>query len=236
MHQDTPELPTRPRHIPNHAIVCLEALAEQGLGHSISLGGAFGLLHYLDYRPTQDVDAWWELSTTSADRLRVVETVEAALHDSGDVQVRSWGDVTSVELASGGHTVFSFQIAQRSAQLEASTTAQWTDVLLDSLVDLIASKMVALVERGAPRDFRDIYAVCEADITTPLECWRLWQRRQAMSGDSVDAERALLALETHLSRISRHRPLEGIADAEQRQQAENVRTWFKTEFFDALMD
>ena len=150
--------------------------------------------------------------------------------------MRSWGDVTSIELASGSRTVFSFQIAQRSAQLEPSISAGWTDVQLDSLADLVASKMVALIERGAPRDFRDIHAVCEAGITTPVQCWTLWQRRQTMTGDNIDAERALLALETHLSRISRHRPLQGIADTGQRQQAEKVRTWFKTEFVHALVD
>jgi hypothetical protein len=236
MTQDTPEQPTRPSHIPDYAVDCLTALADNGLGYTISLGGAFGLLHYLDYRPTHDVDAWWEPTASSADRRRVVETIEAALHDSGDVYVRSWGDVTSVELASGGHTVFSFQIAQRSAQLEPSAPAQWTDVLLDSLADLIASKMVALVERGAPRDFRDIYAVCKADIVTAEQCWALWRQRQRLTGDNTDSARARLALETHLSRIARHRPLQGITDAVQRSQAENVRVWFRTEFIHVLLD
>ena len=64
----------------------------------------------------------------------------------------------------------SFQIAERSVQLEDPVPTQWTGVQLDSLNDLIASKMIALVERGAPRDFLDIFAVCEADIATPRIC------------------------------------------------------------------
>jgi hypothetical protein len=44
--------PRRPTHLPEYAEVCLQALADQELGSRISLGGAFGLLHYLDYRPT----------------------------------------------------------------------------------------------------------------------------------------------------------------------------------------
>jgi hypothetical protein len=39
--------------MPDYAEACLQALASQELGDKISLGGAFGLLHYLDYRPGQ---------------------------------------------------------------------------------------------------------------------------------------------------------------------------------------
>jgi hypothetical protein len=42
--------PTRPTNIPRHAEVCLQALVADGLNQKISLGGTFGLLHYLDYR------------------------------------------------------------------------------------------------------------------------------------------------------------------------------------------
>ena len=49
----------RPKHIPEYAEACLQALAAGNLGEKISLGGAFGLLHYLDYRSTHDVDARW---------------------------------------------------------------------------------------------------------------------------------------------------------------------------------
>ena len=51
-----------------------------------------------------------------------------------------------------------FQIAERSAELEASVTGVWPGGIgIDSFKDLVASKMVALVERGAPRDFLDVY-------------------------------------------------------------------------------
>jgi len=36
--------PQRPKHIPEYAEVCLQALATGELGEKISLGGAFGLL------------------------------------------------------------------------------------------------------------------------------------------------------------------------------------------------
>ena len=100
-------------------------------------------------------------------------------------------------------TIFSFQIARRSAQLEPSVPAPWTHVLLDSFADLVASKMVALVERGAPRDFRDVHTVCQAGLITPHQCWELWRRRQQLAGSDTDCARARLAVETHLARIAR---------------------------------
>jgi len=223
-----------PKHIPEYAKVCLQALAASGLGENISLGGAFGLLHYLDYRSTHDVDAWWTPTTTAEDRHRVINVLEVALEPFGEVKTRAWGDVVSVELMHGGKTIFSFQVVHRSAQLEPSSLVGWTGVLLDSLPDLLASKMVALVERGAPRDFRDIYALCQAGLTTPQQCWELWRRRQRLVGSDTDSDRARLAIETHMARITQHRPLAQIVDPEKRMEAQQLRTWFAKEFLDEL--
>ena len=47
--------------------------------------------------------------------------------------------------------MFSFQIAARSAQIAQPLSAPWPGgLLLDTPDDLVAAKMVALVERGAP--------------------------------------------------------------------------------------
>ena len=226
--------PRRPTHLSEHSRVCLQALAERGLGSKISLGGALGLLHYLDYRPTHDVDAWWTDSATAEDQRRVIQVIETTLKVYGPVKTRAWGDVVSVELQRDDQTVFSFQIARRSAQLEPAAPAPWTGVLLDSFADLVASKMVALVERGAPRDFRDIHAVCQAGLITPAECWSLWRQRQHMAGSDAATDRARLAVETHLARIAQHRRLEQIVDLQRRSEAEQVRAWFVQEFLDAL--
>jgi hypothetical protein len=218
--------PRRPANLTRYAELCLRALAEQGLGDVISLGGGLGLLHYLDYRPTRDIDAWWQPDVTAEMQQRVLDAVEHALAPYGDVSRKQWGEVVSVELAQKGQTVFGFQIARRSARLQPSVEMPWVEVLVDSLEDIVASKMVALVERGAPRDFRDIYAVCQAGLVTPWECWQLWERRQRLSGSDIDDARARLAVETHLRRIALHRPLEGIADDAQREAAQRVRRWF----------
>jgi len=226
--------PRRPSHLPNHAAVCLQALAERGLGEKISVGGALGLLHYLDYRATHDVDAWWDTSATAEDQRQVIHVIEMTLASFGQVNTRAWGDVVSVELSRAGSTIFSFQVARRSAQLEPSTLAPWTNVLLDSFADLVASKMVALVERGAPRDFRDIHSLCQAGLTTPHHCWDLWRRRQQLVGSDTDSARARLAVETHLARIAQHRPLVQITDPQRRAEAEEVRRWFLEEFLNVL--
>lgn len=219
-----------PTHLSEYTQACLNALADQGLGEAISVGGGLGLLHYFDYRTTHDVDAWWTDAATPPVRTEVIRVLETTLAPYGPIKTRAWGEVVSVELALEGQVVFSFQIAARDAQLEPSTKLPWADVWLDSLPDLVASKMVALIERGAPRDFRDIYAVCQAGLMTSKQCWALWQRRQQLAGSDADQARARLAIETHLARIEQHRPLTHIGDALARAQAEHVRTWFRETF------
>jgi hypothetical protein len=224
---------TRPTHLSPYAEVALQALAGAGLGHKISLRGALGLQHYCEYRVTRDVDAWWEPTATAAERERVLAVVDEALRRFGSTRVRSWGEVSSLELMVEGKTVFSFQVAIRSAQIEPPTTLPWVDVALDSLPDMVASKMVALVERGAPRDFRDIHTLCQERLITARECWRLWKERQVRAGSDADPRRARLAVETHLSRIALHRPLAAIAEPQQRAAAAQLRNWFAQDFFDA---
>jgi hypothetical protein len=226
--------PKRPKMLPLYAERCLQALVKEGLGDKLSIGGAFGLMHYFEYRPTHDVDAWWVEGATEAERRRVIELVETVLRPFGMVRTRIWGEVASVELSIDSKVAFSFQIAVRSAQLEESQTSPWGDILLDSFSDLIASKMVALVERGAPRDFRDIYMLGINRIISPAECWQLWQRRQDLTGSDKDTERARLAIETHLARIEQHRPLSEISDEAARQEAKETRSWIKDKLLSAV--
>jgi hypothetical protein len=226
--------PRRPSKMPKHGEVCLRALVTNRLADRISLGGAFGLLHYLDYRTTRDIDAWWSASAGAKDRARVVETIQEALLSFGTVRTRAWGDVVSVELEDKEGETFSFQIAERTVALEAPLRADWIDVPLDTFPDLLGSKMAALVERGAPRDFRDIFAVCQAGLATASECWLIWTRRQRAGGSDADLSRARLAIESHLSRIAAHRPLDQIPQAEARAQAERLRDWFIRAFLEAI--
>jgi hypothetical protein len=222
--------PRQPSHLSPYTRACLDALVEADLADRISLGGAFGLFHYINYRPTHDVDAWWSEALTEKEKQAVVKVIERTLSDFGRVRVRAWGDIVSVELSEEDKTVFSFQIAARTMRLEETVLAGWINVPLDSLADLVASKMMALVERGAPRDFLDIYTLCQAGLLSIDECWTLWRRRQTLVGSDADASRAHLAIETHLERIALHRPLEKITDLQQREQARQLRDWFLNDF------
>ena len=202
-----------------------------GLGRHLSIGGAFGLAHFHEYRSTHDVDAWWRQPVRQEERDTVVRALTRALEPFGKVRTRAWGEVVSVELEQGGKTVFSFQIAHRSAQIDAPIDGVWPGGLgLDSFDDLVASKMTALVERGAPRDFRDIHSICMAGLCTAERCWQLWEIRQKLARQDVDGVRARSAIVTHLSRLAVARPLNRIAGAEQRENATHLRAWFEKEF------
>ncbi|NOH04435.1 MAG: hypothetical protein HND47_21935 [Chloroflexi bacterium] len=225
--------PQQPRNVSPYAEACLDALVKANLANRISLGGGLGLLHFLDYRTTHDVDAWWAESLSTEEKNAVVQALIASLSTFGDVRVRTWGDVTSIELLEESKVTFSFQIAYRSARLEEPIRAGWIDIPLDGLADLAASKMTALVERGAPRDFLDIYQLCDKGLLSPEECWSLWRRRQTLAESDANLARARLAIETHLERIALHRPLDKIANHEQRNQAQGLRDWFLNVFLKA---
>lgn len=227
-------MPDKPQLISAYAVLCLEALSREGFADRLSLGGAVGLMHYFEYRTTHDVDAWWMPETTSVERHAVVTLLEDTLATFGEVRTRRWGDVVSVELREGGRTRFSFQIAERSVMLQAPRPSTWSGVLLDSLPDLVAAKMTALIERGAPRDFVDIYNLCRMELVTPERCWELWRLRQEAAEGEADFDRASLALQLHLERIETHRPLIGIQDLNERESAANLRRWFREEFLDAI--
>jgi len=222
--------PKQPAHLSKYAKECLEALVNSGLANTISLGGAFGLFHYYDYRPTHDVDAWWTDDVTDAKKQTVVAVLQSTLEKFGSVRVRTWGDLTSIELAQDGKTVFSFQIALRTQRLNELNGAGWIDVPLDSFEDLVATKMNALVQRGAPRDFLDIFTICQAKLINIEDCWKLWHKRQDLIGNEHDTAKACLAIETHLERIVLQRPLDQITDDQERKNAERLREWFHNSF------
>ena len=118
--------PKRPTSISKYAQVCLEFLSNNDLARHISLGGAFGLAHYFEYRTTHDIDAWWVEPITQEEQHQAIQLVENSLRSFGEVRIRSWGDVTSVELAQEKKVVFSFQIARRSAKLNPPISSPWS--------------------------------------------------------------------------------------------------------------
>jgi len=220
-----------PASLNEYTKICLEALKDSQLGQFITIGGAVGLAFYHDFRTTKDVDAWWTSEATEKSKQSVISLLEKTLARFGEVKIRRFGDVVSLDLHQSGKITFNIQIANRSALLRPPLKSPWPPVTLDSIEDLVASKMTALIERGAPRDFLDIYEICRQNIMTISRCWELWCEREQKRGIyNVDPETGREAVLLHLSRIERIRPFEKIIDISERNQAQTVRNWFKHDF------
>jgi hypothetical protein len=220
----------KPRQLDPIAERVLSALSRVPGAEKIILGGYFALQHYVDYRRTHDIDAWW--------KDRVDPDADAAIREAmrqvGDEQhlelrERRFGDTLSFELARAGAHVFSFQIAVRTIALEEPYASAWPPILIETLADNVGAKMNALVSRGAPRDFLDIKAVVDNGLLSSTRCWALWEAKNP--GASAGAARQNVLV--HLSGIEARRPLHVIADAEARAQAQAARGWFKDEFVKA---
>lgn len=220
-----------PKSLNKFAAICLGALKNSPEGKFISLGGAVGLSLYHEYRVTKDIDAWWNSEARERDKQLVIDFLKATLDEFGTVTIRRFGDVVSLDLQQEGKVVFNFQIANRSALLRPTVGSPWAPVTLDSMDDLVASKMSALIDRGAPRDFLDIYEICNQNLISIMRCWELWQEREIKRGVAEpDQKIGCEALLLHLSRIEKSRPLVTIADLNERNHANEVRVWFKNEF------
>ncbi len=97
--------------------------------------------------------------------------------------------------------------------------------MLETLRDNIASKMNALVDRGAPRDFIDIYEVVQTNLCAIEECWNLWQLKNPEIS-LTDAKDKLLQ---KMMQIEARTSLDGLPPA-QRAIAIKRREFFKTAF------
>ena len=195
----------------------------------IVLGGAFALKHYLDYRTTHDCDAWWDRAATRDERRGILAEIRAALarlNPGAEIRAEAWADVDSLKVIENGHAVFSFQIADRAVQMEPYVESGWGGVRIETLRDNLGSKMCALVERGAPRDFRDIFEAAKRLGWTPGDLWDLWQRKNP---DRSAADAAGL-VRIHLEGITARRPPASITDPGERERAALVRGWFFDQF------
>jgi hypothetical protein len=215
--------PTPPRNLHPLCRELLEQLAGHVEGAEIVIGGGVALSHYLEYRETVDLDAWWR-GEPRADGVAFVEAAMRALASRHGFEFgrRAWGETESLELLQGGLKQFSFQIARRTLALDEPLASHWPPVCIETLRDNVASKMMALVQRGAPRDFLDIYQLCSRDIVSVADCWNVFTRKSG--GVAVDeARRKIIA---RLGMIEASRPLETIQPAEARAQAARVRDWY----------
>ncbi len=224
------ELPARkPTNLDPLAAELLDALEQRSEAACIILGGGIAMKHYLDYRPTHDVDAWWRRGAMPDEKRAALELVRDSVRAIGDshnlaIGERTWGSVVSIELAREGKTVCSFQIADRDVELDPPRESPWPPILLETLRDNVAAKMSALVVRGAPRDFTDVYMVAMRGLASIDDVWQLWQRKNP----GADVELAKAAVLRHLEEIEMRRPLERMPEAD-RERLATFRGWVREE-------
>lgn len=218
----TPQ-PTPPERLHPFARALLESLAGHPEAAEIVIGGGVALSHYLEYRDTVDLDAWWKTEPRAAVLALLEETMRAIASRSGlGYHRRSWGETESLELLRDGIKLFSFQISRRTLALDEAIPSRWQPVGIETLRDNVGSKMTALVQRGAPRDFLDIYQLCTRGVMTLSDCWAAFTAKNP--GVAIDeAKRKIIA---RLAMIETLRPLEAIHPAAAREQAARVREWY----------
>jgi hypothetical protein len=221
--------PRRPKALPEIAEAILVALSREPLSANIVLGGGVALKHYVDYRDTQDINAWWRLFPDPV-TLTTVHTLLAEIaRDHGcRIEHRHFGGTDSLEFKREGRNskVFSFQISIRDVPLDEPLVSAWAPLLIETTRDNIGSKMNALVNRGSPRDFLDIYHVVNDGLSTSAECWTLWHRKNA-GAEITDAQGQI---RSHLNRLEQRRPLDTITNVTERDAAASLRQWYKTTF------
>jgi hypothetical protein len=217
----------KPVHIDPRAERALSLLAGRPEAAEIVLGGYFALQHYAAYRRTHDVAAWWRTRAVPAAEEAIREAMRrVAMEEGGELRERRFGDTLSFEIVRAGKKEFSFQIAARSVGLEEPVASAWPPVLIETIVDNLASKMNALVDRGAPRDFTDVKHVVDDGFVTVRGAWDLWVRKNP--GEPLESAKQKVLL--HLAGLEGRRPLEAIRDVAERERARSVRAWFKQEF------
>lgn len=190
----------------------------------IVLGGYFALRHYLDYRSTHDIDAWWASGKSSGAMARIRRAMETVAERRGmQLRLREWGETTSFELVDAGRRVFSFQIAVRSIELESPRASAWDPILLESLADTVGAKMNALVERGSARDFLDMKELVQSGTATVDQCWQWWSAKNP----GLDVRLAKANAMKHLEALELRRPLDRIVDPDERSEARQAREWLR---------
>jgi hypothetical protein len=218
--------PVPPKNLNPFARELLERLSGHEDAAGIVIGGGVALSHYLEYRGTVDLDAWWlgEPNETT------ITLVEKHMREMGtllglEYRRRRWGETESLELLRGGRKEFSFQISRRTLYLDAALPAKWQPVSIETLRDNVASKMTALVERGAPRDLKDIYHLCHCGLVTVEECWQLWKVKNPQHESPVGPK----LVRFHIERLELQRPLANVAPAD-RDAARALRAWYRDVF------
>jgi len=107
--------PKAPKNLNSLARELLESLAGYAEAAEVVLGGGVALSHYLEYRDTVDVDAWWR-TERSQEVVGFLEhcMMELATKHNFVYRRRTWGETESLELLRDGQKTFSRSASVRS--------------------------------------------------------------------------------------------------------------------------
>ena len=204
----------------------LEELGRLPNAEQFILGGGVALNELLPPpRATKDVDAWWRQGKSLeliAQAFGACRRAAAPFHL--DVQRINHGDVDAFDFIDGEKKkVFSFQIALRDVALGEPSTSRFGALSIESLQDNLASKMSALVSRGAPRDFIDVKRAVDAGVFSVDDLWSLWKKTNPERGIDV----AKVHTAHHLSVIEMRVPLDSI-DPARRDGIKDARRWYRS--------
>jgi hypothetical protein len=229
-----PIRPARPENLDPIASLLLERLRDAPEAAFVVIGGGVALNCYAPPRLTHDVDAWWSQNASVADRVSTLTRIRAIAEEIGASaglvvveRPRTASEVVSIELQANRRTIFSFQIAPRDVELEPPTVegSPFAPVPIEAFADNLGAKMTALVSRGAPRDFQDVYTVVSTQIALPDELWALYAAKNP--GSDIRLAKAQVA--QRLAEIELRRPLDSL-DPNSRSAAEKLRAWVRDEF------
>jgi hypothetical protein len=227
--------PKRPSKIDPLALEVLEKLrAHPNEAQNIVLGGYFALKHYIDYRSTADIDGWWRREISIEEReatIKRLRSIVAEVAEQNGLTIkerhRPASEVISFDFSQGNRARFSIQVAPRSIEIAQPLTdrSPWSPIPIETFEDNIASKMNALVERGAPRDFQDIRAVVMSKLLSIDDAWALWQAKNP----TLTPTEGKIQVLKHIESIECRRPIEAIPE-EERKEVEAARNWIRNAF------
>ncbi len=196
----------------------LELLGQEEAAADLEIGGGIALWHYSPHRSTNAIDARW-LEESEGARNAIHRTMEAvAASYSLELSHRSQPGYESWDLKKHGKAVFAFQVARKSIRVEPGK-ATWGHLRMESFSENLASKMNALVQRGAPRDILDVATVLKLGLASSHECWRLWKRKR----QDVPLLAAQANVLKYLNALEARRPLNSITDPHERALAQESR-------------
>lgn len=165
--------------------------------------GGHAVRCFCPYRPTRDVDF-------GVREARSVDGLVEELRRAGDTEILERGDDT-VHLRWNGIGVSVFRL---------ESIAPFTEGRRLSVEGILATKLHAIVDRGARRDFFDLYVVLQDRQLGIAECLRALR---AVFGPEIHDSLLLRAL-THFDDADREMPLPG----EGERDWERVKDFFLT--------